>query len=88
LNIYLLFKVSLTQRQKKICIDKGFQWLKSSGIKSLYVVLDNIELDSAIHMIYSFGLGQLRPNIAMIGYKSDWLNCPSQDLQTYLNIFK
>ncbi|XP_022163509.1 bumetanide-sensitive sodium-(potassium)-chloride cotransporter-like [Myzus persicae] len=80
-------KTSLTPRQKKICLDKGIQWLRNSGIKSLYVVIDNIELDLATHMIYSCGHGQIRPNIAMIGYKSDWLNCPYQDLQTYLNIF-
>ncbi|XP_029347410.1 bumetanide-sensitive sodium-(potassium)-chloride cotransporter-like isoform X2 [Acyrthosiphon pisum] len=80
-------KISLTPRQKKICLDKGIRWLRNSGIKSLYVVIDNIELDIATHIIYSCGHGQLRPNIAMIGYKSDWLNCPYQDLQTYLNIF-
>ncbi|XP_015371390.1 PREDICTED: bumetanide-sensitive sodium-(potassium)-chloride cotransporter-like [Diuraphis noxia] len=80
-------KISITPKQKKIYIDKGYQWLRSSRINSLYVVLDNLELDLATHMIYSCGHGQLRPNITMIGYKSDWLNCPYQDLQTYLNIF-
>ncbi|KAL4099117.1 hypothetical protein QTP88_023595 [Uroleucon formosanum] len=81
-------KTSLTLRQKKIFLARGIKWLRNSGIKSLYVVIDGIELDVATHMIYSCGHGQLRPNIAMIGYKSNWLNCPYQDLQTYLNIFK
>jgi len=86
---YIKFlKTSLTLRQKKIYLARGIQWLRNSGIKSLYVVIDNIELDLATHMIYSCGHGQLRPNIAMVGYKSDWLNCPYQDLQAYLNIFK
>ncbi|XP_027848383.2 bumetanide-sensitive sodium-(potassium)-chloride cotransporter-like [Aphis gossypii] len=80
-------KISLTPRQKKIRLDKGIQWLKNSGIKSLYVVIDNIGLDLATHMVYSCGHGQFKPNIVMVGYKSDWLNCPYQDLQTYLNIF-
>ncbi|XP_015367251.1 PREDICTED: bumetanide-sensitive sodium-(potassium)-chloride cotransporter-like [Diuraphis noxia] len=80
-------KISITPRQKQICLDKGIQWLRKSGIKSLYVIIDNIELDLATYLIYSCGHGQLRPNIVMVGYKSDWLNCPYQDLQTYLNIF-
>ncbi|XP_026809407.1 bumetanide-sensitive sodium-(potassium)-chloride cotransporter-like isoform X2 [Rhopalosiphum maidis] len=80
-------KMSLTKRQKKIRLDKGIQWLRNSGIKSLYVVIDNIGLDLATHMVYSCGHGQFKPNIVMVGYKSDWLNCPYQDLQTYLNIF-
>ncbi|CAI6364618.1 unnamed protein product [Macrosiphum euphorbiae] len=80
-------KTSITLKQKKIYLARGIQWLRKSGIKSLYVVIDNIELDLATHMIYNCGHGQLRPNIAMVGYKSNWLNCPYQDLQTYLNIF-
>ncbi|KAL4099116.1 hypothetical protein QTP88_023594 [Uroleucon formosanum] len=80
-------KTSLTPRQKKICLDKGIQWLSNFGIKSLYVVIDSIELDIATHIIYSCGHGRLRPNIVMIGYKSDWLNCPYQDIKTYLNVF-
>ncbi|XP_025204420.1 bumetanide-sensitive sodium-(potassium)-chloride cotransporter-like isoform X3 [Melanaphis sacchari] len=80
-------KISLTPRQKKIHLDKGIQWLRNSGIKSLYVILDNIKLDLATHIVYSCGHGQFKPNIVMVGYKSDWLNCPYQDLQTYLNIF-
>jgi len=83
-----LLKLSITPRQKQICLDKGIQWLRKSGIKSLYIVIDNIELDLATYLIYSCGHGQLKPNIVMVGYKSDWLNCPYQDLQTYLNIFK
>jgi len=89
LKLWIIFqKISLTPRQKKIRLDKGIQWLKNSGIKSLYVVIDNIGLDLATHIVYSCGHGQFKPNIVMVGYKSDWLNCPYQDLQTYLNIFK
>jgi len=86
--LYIFLKAKLTLSQKKICLKKGIQWLKNSRIKSLYVVIDNTELDLATRIIYSCGHGQLKPNIAMVGYKSDWLNCPYQDLQAYLNIFK
>lgn len=50
--------------------------------------MDNIELDAATQMVYNCGHGQLRPNIVLIGYKSDWLNCPQQDVQDFLNVFK
>lgn len=69
-------------------LDHGIMWLKKSKIKSLYTILDKTELDVATHTIYSCGHGQLRTNIVLVGYKSDWLNCPYEDLRTYLNIFK
>lgn len=81
-------KRSQTNEQKKIYFDEGIQWLKESGIKSLYAVIENIDLDAATSMIYTCSHGILKPNIVLVGYKSDWLNCPYKDLQTYLNIYK
>lgn len=75
-------------KQKKKYLNQGIQWLKSANMKSLYIVLDNTELDVATNMTYSCGHGQLKPNIVVVGYKSDWLNCPKKDLQSFLNIFK
>lgn len=64
------------------------QWLKRTGIKSLYSVLDNIDLDVGIHVINSSSHGILKPNIVLIGYKHGWFNCTSEDIQNYLNILK
>lgn len=52
------------------------------------MVIDNNELDVASNTVYSCSHGELRPNIILVGYKSDWLNCPRQDLETFLNILK
>lgn len=69
-------------------LDEGIQWFKKVGIKSLYVIIENVELDTATQMVYTCGHGLLKPNIVLIGYKSNWLNCPYKDLQIFLNIFK
>lgn len=74
--------------QKKNFVDAGMRWLKKAHVKSLYVVMDNIDLDLATNVVYNCGHGQLRPNIVLIGYKSDWLSCPNEELRTFLNIFK
>lgn len=87
MNVY--FKKRLqTNQQKKIYLDEGIQWLKEARIKSLYVIIEKLELDVATHMVYTCSHGLLKPNIVLIGYKSNWLNCPYKDLQTYLNVFK
>lgn len=74
--------------QRKTHLKRGTKWLKSAKINSLYVVLDNAGMDVATHMVYSCSHGLLRPNIVLVGYKSDWLNCPIEDLHSFLNIFQ
>jgi len=34
------------------------------------------------------GLGKLKPNIIMLGYKSNWLKCSSHDLNMYFNVLQ
>lgn len=63
-------------------------WLNQTGVKSLYNVLDNIDLDIGVHIINSCGHGILKPNIILLGYKHDWFHCTDDDIQTYLNILK
>jgi len=69
-------------------LNNGIQWFKNTRMKSLYVIMDNIELDVATQIAYDCGHGQFKPNIILVGYKSDWLNCPIEELQTFLNVFK
>lgn len=78
----------LAFEDKKRFLDDGIRWFNDSKVKSLYVVIDNAKLDLAARMVYNCGHGQLRPNIVLIGYKSDWLNCPHEELQSFLNVFK
>lgn len=64
------------------------KWLKITGIKSLYNVLDNVNLDDGVSVVASCGHGILKPNIVLIGYKKDWFNCSDEDIETYLNTLK
>ncbi|CAH1721404.1 bumetanide-sensitive sodium-(potassium)-chloride cotransporter-like isoform X1 [Aphis gossypii] len=81
-----IIKNQLIHKQKKELLEKGANWLNQTGIRSLYNILDNIDLDIGVHIINSCGHGILKPNIIVIGYKHDWFNCKDDDIQTYLNI--
>jgi len=85
---YIFLQDPLVNKQKKELLEKGVNWLNQTGIKSLYNVLDNIDLDIGVHIINSCGHGILTPNIILIGYKHGWFNCTDDDIQTYLNILK
>lgn len=74
--------------QKQQLLKNGVNWLKQSGIKSLYNVLDDINIDVGVRMMDTCGYGILKPNIILVGYKNGWFNCGDEDTQTYLNTIK
>jgi len=64
------------------------RWLQQNRIKYLYNVLDSVDLDTGVHTMNSCGIGILKPNIILIGFKNNWFNSPDEDVQTYLNTLK
>merc|ERR1712216_1080922 len=40
-------------------------------------------LEGFCHSLESGGLGKLRPNTVVIGYKSDWIVCPDPEVRNY-----
>lgn len=74
---------------KQDLLAKGVKWLKQTGIKSLYNVLDNIDLDVGVRMMMDCcSHGIFKPNIVLVGYKHGWFNCDDKDIKSYLNILK
>lgn len=78
----------MTHKEKRELFKKGMNWLRQTGIKSLYNVLDNINLDVGVGMMDSCGHGILKPNIILVGYKNDWFNSSDEEVETYLNALK
>ncbi|XP_050520079.1 bumetanide-sensitive sodium-(potassium)-chloride cotransporter-like isoform X2 [Daktulosphaira vitifoliae] len=80
-------KEKLSHKERQVILDKGIEWLKSCKLNCLYNVLDSVKLDEAVRMTYMCGHGQLRPNIVLVGYKTDWLDSSDNELHSYLNVF-
>lgn len=58
-------------------------------IKAFYSVVDGATLqDGAVSLLQTSGLGKLKPNILMMGYKRNWASCPQDDLDMYFNILQ
>ncbi|VVC37171.1 Hypothetical protein CINCED_3A017148 [Cinara cedri] len=82
-----IIKEALIPKLKQDIFRNGVKWLKKMGIKSLYSVLDNIDLDIGVRiMMDCSGHGILKPNIILVGYKHGWFNCVHKDIKSYLNI--
>ncbi|CAL4224317.1 unnamed protein product, partial [Meganyctiphanes norvegica] len=63
---------------------QAYRWFSAHNIPSFYSLAeaDNIE-EGARQLFNLVGLGKLRPNIVMIGYKANWGTCEKRELKSY-----
>jgi solute carrier family 12 sodium/potassium/chloride transporter 2 len=68
---------------------KAQSWLHFHKIKAFYAHIDDANFEYGSHsLMQASGLGKLKPNILMMGYKSDWKTCDPLDLAMYFNIMQ
>jgi solute carrier family 12 sodium/potassium/chloride transporter 2 len=68
---------------------KSCSWLHDNKIKAFYALVDGIKFEvGARALLQASGLGKLKPNILMMGYKSDWRTCNADDLEQYFTVLQ
>jgi len=64
-----------------------YKWLARRRVRSFYSVASSNSLRlGAQTLMQSVGLGKLKPNTLIIGFKSDWLTANYSDVDDYFNI--
>ncbi|XP_025421487.1 bumetanide-sensitive sodium-(potassium)-chloride cotransporter [Sipha flava] len=82
-----IIKSPTSQKLLEIYSKHAINWLCYHKIKGFYVQIDGTNFeDGAKSLMQTVGLGKLKPNIVMLGYKSNWLKCSNQDLNMYFNV--
>ncbi|KAH9425070.1 hypothetical protein DERP_011798 [Dermatophagoides pteronyssinus] len=62
------------------------QWLMQQNIKAFVDIMQENDFHKGSRaLIQLSGIGKLRPNIIMLGFKTDWNNCESKCLLDYFN---
>ncbi|XP_047121744.1 bumetanide-sensitive sodium-(potassium)-chloride cotransporter-like [Schistocerca piceifrons] len=51
-----------------------------------HLITKNSSLLICGHIIKTAGIGKLKPNILLVGYKADWQNCEQHDLSMYFSV--
>ncbi|XP_066244709.1 bumetanide-sensitive sodium-(potassium)-chloride cotransporter [Euwallacea similis] len=78
---------SLSQRTREVLYYKANSWLKVHKFKAFYQQIDGIPFEEGARaMLKASGIGKLKPNIVMLGYKSDWQTCAIGGLLNYFEI--
>lgn len=79
-----LFQNPLSFRATNALTQECTQWLQKNHIKSFYNLVNESTFYQGVKaMISSAGIGKLRPNIVMLGFKNNWVKCEAGELVDY-----
>ncbi|KAG5261150.1 hypothetical protein AALO_G00300610 [Alosa alosa] len=81
-DILMEDKTALTQRST----DNIVKWLNRRKVRSFYTVLNGDRLrEGTKTLMQSTGLGKLKPNILVMGFKTNWRGCSPYSMEDYVN---
>ncbi|XP_061231809.1 solute carrier family 12 member 3 isoform X4 [Neopsephotus bourkii] len=92
LSLMLCGNVVIAPRKQKmpdsrLTADGHTRWLMKRKIKAFYTDVVAENLRSGVQMlIQAAGLGKMRPNILVLGYKRNWRTASPQSLEDYVGI--
>ncbi|KAJ3641069.1 hypothetical protein Zmor_027592 [Zophobas morio] len=77
----------LHQRVRNVLNYKANNWLRAHKLRAFYMQVDgqNFE-EGCTSLLKACGIGKLRPNILLMGHKSDWQKCSKDDLDEYFGV--
>jgi len=73
-------------RQRSELVQKANHWLRTRKTKVFYSLLDNMSLSEGVATLLKVGgIGRMRPNILMLGFKNDWRTCDKKSVDDYFS---
>ncbi|XP_072526731.1 solute carrier family 12 member 10, tandem duplicate 1 isoform X2 [Salminus brasiliensis] len=66
--------------------DKLVKWLNCRKVRSFYTPFKGDSLrEGARHLMQASGLGKMKPNTLVLGFKTNWKECPPNSVEDYVN---
>ncbi|KAK9298693.1 hypothetical protein QLX08_008060 [Tetragonisca angustula] len=82
-----IIETPISYKTRNSMIANCTSWLRANKIKAFYSLVDGANFqDGTTSLLQASGLGKMRPNILLMGYKQDWATCPRENLNMYFNV--
>ncbi|CAB3385070.1 Hypothetical predicted protein [Cloeon dipterum] len=66
---------------------KALSWLQRHKTKGFFAMVEDPSFEGASQSLMQLaGLGKLKPNLMLMGYKGDWNSCHREELRAYFNV--
>jgi len=74
----------MTSKNRATELQKAYKYLRTNKIKGFCSLIDNVEMQQGVAaMLEVAGVGKMKPNILLMGFKNDWCTCDQQSLDQY-----
>ncbi|KAK3849934.1 hypothetical protein Pcinc_043333 [Petrolisthes cinctipes] len=75
-----------SQRVRNSLSKQAYTWFNKHKIRAFYSVVEGTTLEhGAKSLCQLVGLGKLKPNTVLLGFKSNWRKCDKNELRAYFN---
>ncbi|KAL7034522.1 hypothetical protein ACKWTF_007999 [Chironomus riparius] len=82
-----IMKTQISQKYRNYLLKKSNDFFKRHKVKGFYSIVDDNDFETGSRaLMQASGLGKLKPNILLMGYKQDWQTCDSAELDRYFNV--
>ncbi|XP_055384360.1 bumetanide-sensitive sodium-(potassium)-chloride cotransporter isoform X2 [Condylostylus longicornis] len=91
-NISLLvcghvLKGTSSQRFRNYLNNRSTGWFRKHRVKGFYSLVDGEDFETGARaLMQASGIGKLKPNILLMGFKNDWQTCDKKELSQYFNV--
>ncbi|XP_060071216.1 solute carrier family 12 member 3-like [Ylistrum balloti] len=84
-----IFRGEMSDHVKNLRSNGAYKWFEGRGIKAFYnsVVTPTLRIGAQV-LMQAVGIGKLRPNTIIMGYKSDWQKADGYEVDDYYNIIQ
>ncbi|XP_021936563.1 bumetanide-sensitive sodium-(potassium)-chloride cotransporter-like isoform X2 [Zootermopsis nevadensis] len=82
-----ILKATHSQRVHEALTKKAYQWLIRHKVKAFFCITEDDSFEAGCQVLMQIsGLGKLRPNMILMGYKGNWRTCDPEELKQYFNV--
>lgn len=76
-----------SQKYRNYLKERASNWFRKHRVKGFYALVDGEDFESGTRaLMQASGIGKLKPNIILMGYKTDWQTCERKELVQYFNV--
>ncbi|XP_040062152.1 solute carrier family 12 member 2 [Ixodes scapularis] len=79
-------KPPMSYRSRNLLTAKAYRCFEERKVKAFYSLIEEPSFSRGVlSLIQLVGVGKLRPNVVLMGYKANWQTCPREELQEYFD---
>ncbi|KAK3097309.1 hypothetical protein FSP39_008537 [Pinctada imbricata] len=84
-----VFMGDMSEHVKNVRSTAAYKWFRNHRIKAFYnsVVTPTLRIGAQV-LMQALGIGKLRPNTLLLGYKADWAKSSPDEVDDYFNVIQ